>query len=554
MAAPHSYTYSYTQITLRNGSLIRMVHGTPPPRHDPDQDRIVQALLHPDTYPHRPPRITHLQTHISHVFLTGGLVYKIKKPIRYDFLDFSTLAKRGYFCRQEVRLNRRLTHDLYLGVARITEKKGRLAVNGLGRVVEYAVLMREMPQDRMMNRLLAAGRVGGKEIRDLVRILVPFYRKAQTGGAVNQDGRVAVIQKNTEENFAETRPFVGKLVSPETYQAVRRYTRRFIDLNHPLFERRINHKRIRDGHGDLHSGNICLEPEIQIYDCLEFNHRFRYSDVAGDLAFLAMDLDFHGYPVLSRLLVREYVLLAQDPEAKRLMNFYKCYRACVRAKIHAFASAESEIPPQERSDHRRQARRYFQLARTYARADRPVPLIVFFGLMGTGKTTLAQALSRKTDWKVISSDRVRKQLARLKPTIRRPEPFGEGIYTPDRSEMTYRAMRQEAEHLLQQGRPVILDGSYKKNEERRALLELARNLGADICFVECQASLSLIRQRLEARRRDPRAVSDGRWELFRAQRADFDPTGDIIPQHGFRLHLDQPPEKLVRKILTKIKG
>ncbi len=531
-----------------------MHHGTPPHGHDPDQDRIVRALLRPETYPHRPPRITHLQTHISHVFLTGGLVYKVKKPIRYDFLDFSTLAKRGYFCRQEVRLNRRLTHDLYLGVARITEQKKRLAVNGRGRVVEYAVLMREMPQDRMMNRLLAAGQVGGKEIKDLVRILTPFYRNAQTGGAVNQDGRVGVIRKNTEENFIEIRPFVGKLISPADYQSVWRYTRRFIDQNHPLFEARIADNRIRDGHGDLHSGNICLEPEIQIYDCLEFNHRFRYSDVACDLAFLAMDLDFHGYSVLSRLLVREYVRLAQDPEAKRLMNFYKCYRACVRAKVHSFASAESEIPPKERRDHRRQARRYFQLALTYARADRPLPLIVFFGLMGTGKTTLAQALSRKTGWKVISTDRVRKQRARLKPTDRQREPFGQGIYSRDQSEKTYRAMRQEAERLLKQGHPVILDGSYKEQQERGSLLELARNLGADLRFVECRAPVSLIRQRLEARRQDPRAVSDGRWELFRAQRADFDPTGDIIPQYGFRIRMDQAPEELVRKILTRIKS
>ena len=195
-----------------------------------------------------------------------------------------------------------------------------------------------------MNRLLAAGQVGGKEIDGLLKILVPFYRNARTGGAVNQDGGLGIIRKNAEENFIEPRPFLGKLISVTAFRTVVDYTRRFMDRHRRLFERRLAEGRIRDGHGDLHSGNICLEPEIQIYDCIEFNHRFRYSDVANDLAFLAMDLDFHGYPVLGRYLIREYGRLAGDPQARRLLPFYKCYRACVRAKIHGFASAEAEIP------------------------------------------------------------------------------------------------------------------------------------------------------------------------------------------------------------------
>ena len=172
--------------------------------------------------------------------------------------------------------------------------------------------------------------------------------------------------------------------------------------------------------------------------------------------------------------------------------------------------------------------------------------------MGTGKTTVARALSRETGWKVVSSDVVRKRLLRLKPTTRQWEPFGQGIYSPDRSEKTYRAMRQEAEHSLHQGHSVILDGSYKKREEREGLLELARDAGAEITFVECTAPAALIRQRLEQRRRDPRAVSDGRWEIFRAQKADFDPTGEWIKKHGFRVRVDQPPQELARNIFTKI--
>ncbi|MBI5584006.1 MAG: aminoglycoside phosphotransferase, partial [Deltaproteobacteria bacterium] len=243
-----------------------------------EQDAVVHTLLQSETYPHHPDRVTHLQTHISHVFLTGSLVYKVKKPVHYDFLDFSTLAKRAYFCREEVKLNRRLTQDLYLGVARITEQKDRLKLDGRGRVVEYAVVMREMPQERMMNRLLATGQVGGKEIKDLVEVLVPFYRQAGTGAAVNEDGRLAMVRRNNEENFLALRPFVNKIFSTGDFRTVIQYARRFMDRNRRLFERRVAEGRIRDCHGDLHSGNICLEAGgIQIYDCIEFNHRFRYS-------------------------------------------------------------------------------------------------------------------------------------------------------------------------------------------------------------------------------------------------------------------------------------
>jgi aminoglycoside phosphotransferase family enzyme/predicted kinase len=520
-----------------------------------EQDAVVQSLLRLETYPHHPARVTHLQTHISHVFLTGTLVYKIKKPVRYDFLDFSTLAQRGYFCRQEVQLNRRLTKDLYQGVVRITEQKGTLKLDGRGRVVEYAVLMREMPQERMMNRLLATGQVGGKEIKDIVHVLVPFYRRAGTGGAIDEDGRLAVIRRNSEENFFTLKPFVGKIVTTGDYQTVIRYARRFMDRNRRLFERRVAEGHIRDCHGDLHSGNICLEAEgIQIYDCIEFNHRFRYSDIIGDLAFLAMDLDFHGYPVLSRFLLRAYVRETGDQEAGRLVDFYKCYRACVRAKIHGLASTEEEIPAGERRKHRALAKRYFHLALSYARADRPLKIIVVFGLMGTGKTTLTQALRRETGWKVISSDVVRKRLLGLKPTIRRWEGFGQGIYSPEMSRRTYQAMREEARHSLKPGHPVILDGSYKRWEEREDLLELARDLGAEITFVECTAPASLIRQRLERRRRDPQAVSDGRWEIFRAQRADFDPTEAWIKRNGFRVRMDQPAEKLAGKLAARIEA
>ena len=422
-----------------------------------EQDAVIQAMLRPETYPGSPDKIVHLQTHISHIFLAGGLAYKIKKPLDFGFLDFSSLAKRRYFCHQEVFLNRRLTTDIYLGVARISLHKEKLRVNGWGKTLEYAVLMREMPRERMMDRLLSAGQVTPKEIRALTRKLAPFYQQARTGKGIDSFGRIEIVGKNTEENFIQTQPYVGRLISRGMYQRIRNFSRAFLDRNHSIFQKRVQEGRIRDGHGDLHSGNICLDRKIQIYDCIEFNHRFRYADVASDLAFLSMDLDFYGYPELSELLIREYIRLSGDRELPRLLDFYRSYRSYVRAKVHSFASEEPELPLREQRHHRQLARRYYRLADGYARRLRAPRLLVVFGLMGTGKTSLAKALAHKTGWPHIGSDETRKTLAGIASTARQWEPFGQGIYSERMSRKTYKEMRSEAERKLRQGNSVILE-------------------------------------------------------------------------------------------------
>lgn len=524
------------------------------PKTSSAQEAVIQAMLRPETYPRPPRKIIHLQTHISHIFLTGGQVYKIKKPVDFGFLDFTTLSRRRYFCYQEVRLNRRLTRDLYLGVVKITSERGRPVINGKGPVLDYAVLMKEMPQERMMNRLLAENRVAERDIRALVRVLVPFYRQARNGKEINPFGKIEIWVKNTEENFTGTRPYVGRLISTRVYNRIVRGTRDFLTREKDLFKKRIQEGYIRDGHGDLHSGNICLDKTPLIFDCIEFNHRFRYNDIACDLAFLAMDLDYNGRPDLAALLQKEYVRLSGDHYLPRLFNFYKAYRAYVRAKVHSFTSEESGLSVKEKSREIQSAKKYYRLAEQYFQRERIPRLIVVFGLMGSGKTSLARALSAETGWSVISTDEIRKTLRGISPTARRWEPFGKGIYSEEMSGKTYREMRRLAEKILKQGRSVILDGSYKRQEERLALLELARKTGARISFVECRAPLKTIRLRLDQRGREVRAVSDGRWELFHRQRLDFDPVLDPVRSKALLVKTIQPAEQIVPKLLTEIRA
>ncbi|MBI5603291.1 MAG: AAA family ATPase [Deltaproteobacteria bacterium] len=516
-----------------------------------DQEIIIQAMLDPETYPETPEKITHLQTHISHIFLTGGLVYKIKKPVDFGFLDFTTLARRRYFCQQEVMLNRRLTENVYLGVVKISSHNRRLVINGKGAALEYAVLMREMPQERMMDRLLRAGRVQEKDVLGIVRKLVPFYQKARTGKGVNPFGRIEIIRKNTEENFIQTQSYIGRLINSRTYDRIASGTRNFLKNEKNLFKKRIQEGRIRDCHGDLHSANICLEKKVQIFDCIEFNHRFRYSDIACDLAFLSMDLDFHGYPELSKTLMKEYVRRSEDHELPRLFNFYKAYRAYVRAKVHSFSSDNGEISFNERKAHTQSAKKYYRLAYEYIKKTDSTQLIVVFGLMGTGKTSLAQKLAKQTGWPSFSSDEIRKTLKGIPPTTRKRESFGKGIYSERMSRRTYSMMREQAQKWLKQGRSVILDGSYKRQNERLDLLKVAEKNKARIQFLECRAPLNIIRQRLDRRVQDPKTISDGRWELFNQQRKDFDPIDEPVKSHLLRIQTIYPVEQLVQKVIRE---
>jgi uncharacterized protein len=328
---------------------------------------LIAALLNPRIYPDAASQVEFIQTHISYIFLTESHAYKIKKPVNFGFLDFSTLRKRHHFLEQELVLNRRLAPEIYLNVLPLIVRQGNLQVGGEGKAIEYALQMVRLPQDLMMDEIAARRELTIAMIDKIVARLVPFYQEAATGARVNKFGDLAVIRYNHEENFSQIQPFVGSALSAAAFHDMVKYANNFMHKQAGLFAERIKAGKIRDCHGDLHMKNICLADGVYIYDCIEFNPRFRYGDVAADIDFLAMDLDFHSYATLSDYFINRFSAASDDPDIIRLVNFYKCYRAVVRGKINTFAAKEPELEPEGQQKAMQLAREYFALAWRYSR-------------------------------------------------------------------------------------------------------------------------------------------------------------------------------------------
>lgn len=330
----------------------------------------IEVLLRPESYSHPAGEVHLIQTHISYVLIAGDFVYKFKKPMDFGFLDFSTLEKRAHYCLQEISLNRRLCPEIYLERVEVTGEPGTYQLNGDGEIVEYGVKMRRLKEEQMMIRVLAAGELTAAHLDSIVDTLVPFYDSAEVNDEIRSYGRAEAVSVNVVENFEQTESFIdGPALSREQFNSISSYARGVLKEEH-RFNRRIADERIRDCHGDLYSANICLDDEVYIFDCIEFNDRFRYSDVAGDIGFLAMDLDFHGLDALADHFVHRYVDQSGDHGLLDLIDFYKCYRAYVRGKINLFTAADPGVDSETASGCTDQAKRYFELAQRYAQKDR----------------------------------------------------------------------------------------------------------------------------------------------------------------------------------------
>ena len=330
------------------------------------QRKVVEALMKPEAYDEQPGRIEMTQTHISFVFLTSKFVYKVKKAVDLGFLDFTTLEKRQFFCEKELELNKRLCGGMYLEVVPIN-RSNVIKIKGEGETVEYAVKMKRMPQEKMMNKLLEENKVDNELVDGIAKIIAEFHSKAETNKRISEFGSLVIIETNWKENFEQTREFVGRTVSMKDFKLVRERVDDFMKRTASFFQKRAEEGRVRDCHGDIHSGNIFVADRIYIFDAIEFNERFRYSDVASDIAFLAMDLDFKGRTDLSKFFVKRYVEYSGDRELTKILPFYKCYRAYVRGKVANFKLEDPNVSDEEKRAAMKEAKTYFKLASTYAK-------------------------------------------------------------------------------------------------------------------------------------------------------------------------------------------
>jgi uncharacterized protein len=508
-----------------------------------------QALLNPGIYPDKTTSVEMMQTQMSFIFLTGKYVYKLKKPVDLGFLDYTTLDRRRFFCEQEVELNRRLCPEVYLGVIPVTRQKTGLALGKSGETVDFTVKMLYLPQDCMLNVLLERNRVQPEMLERVAQKLADFHSRAATNAWISSFGRLEAVKVNTDQNFSQTLPYLDKAVTSGQINRLKNYTDDFYTRQAGLLRQRAEQQKIRDCHGDLHAQHICFSDNIYIYDCIEFSDRFRYCDVASEIAFLAMDLDHHGRADLSRAFVEAYISASGDRQIKDLLKFYKIYRAHVRGKVGCFKYNDHYISEMERKQTLEAARGYFELADSYAH---PRPrLFITVGLVGSGKSTLAQTISKRLGLSVLSSDIIRKQLAGIAPTEHRFEEIDSGIYSAEFSQKTYRKMFAEAEVILKDGDSVIMDATFLKAEERRKAAALAQATGADFFVIECRLDEAKTRQRLTQRLKNT-AISDGRWEIYEPQKRKFEPVTEFPAGQVFSIDSARNLPEQVGNIIDRI--
>lgn len=525
------------------------------------EKEFAELLRDPALYPHKPSKVELIQTHISFVVIVSPYVYKVKKAVDLGFLDFSSLASRQRFCREEVRLNRRLCPDVYEGVVPISRTEHGLVFERDTNVVEYAVKMRRMRDGRFLHQLVERGQATPRDLERVAERLAAFYLDQCSSPELAEWGRISSLKISTRENFEQVEPFVGDLITAPAFALLREYTNMFFHTKEPLLNRRRAEGHVLDGHGDLRLEHIHLtENAVRIFDCIEFNERLRCIDTANDVAFLAMDLDYHNRPDLASVFVECISRRLSDESLAELLDFYKCYRACVRGKVEGMRSREPEIAVSDRQESRDAAVRYFQLALNYAVTGSKPVVLVIMGRIGSGKSTVARLLSDALGWSLESSDPTRKRLASI-PNRQGTGPARQGhadgsgskaLYGEEMTARTYDFLIQNALERARRGRSTILDATFSSRMRRNKLRGKVQADGTRYGFIELTAPESVLKDRLKQRDATSDHASDARLRDFDTINAMYEKPNALEDAHHREVNAERSGEETVQEVLRHL--
>lgn len=469
---------------------------------------LIAALQNPALFPHPVEQFQVIETHISWVLLTGPYVYKIKKPMNFGFLDFTTLAAREHFCQQELKLNQRLTENLYLEVLPITGSAEVPQLGGIGDAIEYALKIRQFPQEGLLSTLQVKGELTTSHIDEMARQIAEFHQQTPRVPAENPLGSPESAMAPVTQNFEQILPFLSEKADLLQLHALEAWANASYERLKPLMDQRKADGFIRECHGDIHLGNITLiDGRVVIFDCIEFNEPFRMTDVYADIGFLAMDLEDRGLKSLSRRLISQYLEHTGDYAGLELLNFYKAYRALVRAKVALF-SLSADADHVQRATTLRQYRNYANLAESYSAIPSNF-LAITHGVSAVGKSHVAMRLVEALG------------AIRLRSDVERKRQFADSrdLYAEETSTATYKRLNDLAAIVLRAGLPVVIDATYLKLEQRHATAQVAEASGAPFLILDCAAPKAVIQGWLAQRQAQNDDPSDATMEVIEAQLA-----------------------------------
>ncbi len=502
---------------------------------------LIRGLMQPDIYGPQVEQCTLIETHISWVILAGTYAYKIKKSLDLGFLDFSTIAKRRFYCQEELRLNKRLAPSIYLSVVPIsgTFEKPRWGGGGADEnsVIEYAVKMRAFPQHAQLDRVLAAGQLQAAHIDVLARHVADFHMRIDKAGSKSRFGEPQMIRRPVDENFTQIREYTKGHEALRRIDELEDWSRTALDVLLPTFARRKASGFVRECHGDMHLRNIAwVDDAPLLFDCIEFSPSLRWIDVISDISFLVMDLQERKQPELAQRFLNAYLECTGDYPGISVLRFYMVYRALVRAKVDAIRAYQPGIDPGEQEKAERDFLAYLELALTYIRPASPV-CIITRGMSASGKSTVTHSLLEHLKAIRLRSDVLRKRLFGLEPEEDARSAVGEGIYSASASIKTYDSLLDSAVRILDAGYSVIVDAVFMHYKERELFKKMTESIQVPLVILECYADPETLRERIVQRKND---VSDADLQVLEMQRSRWQPLRKMESDFSVSVNTGEP--------------